>query len=99
MLAGCEEDAALFFSQLSTDVAMNTNRWREIAHKLLISSNDIERIELENVSIFERLTKIFDKWHRKDELPFTWETMVDVLRSSIVGENALADQLDQKYCQ
>lgn len=100
LLAGSGEDTTLFVRQLCDDVATKTNLWKEIAQSLQISRNDIERIDLESgESILERFSKVFEKWRREKQQPFIWSTMVNVLRSPAVGEHALANELDQKYCQ
>ena len=85
--------------KLCNDVATKTNRWKEIALNLHISHTDIERIGIESESVQESFCKVFEKWWKEDKLPFVWSTMVDVLRSPVVGENALAGELDLKYCQ
>ena len=90
----------MFVRQLCDHVATKTNHWKEIAQSLQISRNDIDRINLEcSESIQERFAKVFDKWRRENKRPFVWSTMVDVLRSEAVGEQALANVLDQMYCQ
>ena len=37
--------------------------------------------------------EIFDVWRRRGSLPYTWRTLIDVLRSPSVGEVLLSEQL------
>ena len=37
--------------------------------------------------------EIFDVWRRCGSLPYTWRTLIDVLRSTSVGEVLLSEQL------
>ena len=38
-------------------------------------------------------SEIFGEWRRRGSLPYTWRTLIDVLRSPSVGEVLLSDQL------
>ena len=37
--------------------------------------------------------EIFDVWRRRRSLPYTWRTLINVLRSPSVGEGLLSDKL------
>ena len=37
--------------------------------------------------------EIFDVWRRRRSLPYTWRTLINVLRSPSVGEVLLSDEL------
>ena len=37
--------------------------------------------------------EIFDVWRRRGSPPYTWRTLIDVLRSASVGEVSLSDEL------
>ena len=37
--------------------------------------------------------EIFSEWRRRGSLPYTWRTLIDVLRSASVGEVSLSDEL------
>ena len=37
--------------------------------------------------------EIFDVWRRRGSLPYTWRTLINVLRSPSVGEVRLSDEL------
>ena len=37
---------------------------------------------------------MFSIWQRKADPPFSWATIIDVLRSPVVEENALAQEIE-----
>ena len=39
-------------------------------------------------------SEVFGLWQEKADLPFTWATILDTLRSPIVEENALAQEIE-----
>ena len=45
------------------------------------------------------LSKVLEYWHRnpKESKPYSWHTVIAVLRTESVAENALAEKLNKKY--
>ena len=39
-------------------------------------------------------SEVFSLWQKKADPPFTWATIIDTLRSPIVEENALAQEIE-----
>ena len=39
-------------------------------------------------------SEVFSLWQMKADPPFTWATIIDTLRSPIVEENALAQEIE-----
>lgn len=82
---------------LCEEVVPYTNKWMNIGISLEVSLTDVERINVDFQTEETRLVQIFDKWNRKLFPPFTWNTIVEVLKSPTVGELSLADKIQRKY--
>jgi len=75
----------------------NTNNWIYIALKLEIDITEIERIKIDKETEALRFTAVLDKWQRRGNPPFIWNTMVQVLSCATVQEHRLAETIRSKY--
>ena len=72
--------------------------WKNIAVQLELSAADIGHIEKEEGGkVVDCFREVFILWERKDTRPYTWATMIAVLKSGCVGENRIANKLEMKY--
>ena len=72
-------------------------KWRGVGIQLVLPQGILDSIQHkyagkpeENNLSFEM---VFYTWKNQAQRPFTWETIVDVLKVPAVGENRLADEL------
>ena len=73
-------------------------KWREFGLGLNLRSNQLEAIGSTSSHPLECLYKVVSEWlNRSDPLP-TWDALVAVLRTQLVGEKELADTLHEKFC-
>ena len=72
-----------------------TDKWEMIGLEL-----DIEQHQLNTIAqscpqdAVHRFSKVFKLWQDQADPPFTWLTIVRVLRSPIVRENSLAQEIE-----
>ena len=76
-------------------------KWRDVGIQLGLSPSTLDNIQSENGSqphcnrlLFE---KVFTEWDKHRPKPYTWNTIIEVLRTPAVGEATLADTLDYKH--
>ncbi len=68
-----------------------------IGLKLQLSISDLEKIVVDNCDEDIRIIKVLEKWRRNGDPSFSWNTIRDVLISSLVQENVLAREIEEKY--
>ena len=69
--------------------------WKNIAIQLGLNAADITRIEEEEGrKVVDCLREVFILWKRKVTWPYTWATMIAVLKSGSVAENRIANKLE-----
>ena len=62
---------------------------------------DLDNDKLTGISIKypddleSRFAEVFDLWRKNRAHPYTWATIIKILRTRAVGENQLADELEQ----
>ena len=80
-----------------SEVAPHTNtEWKRIGIQLDITQTKLNSIEMENPhSISDRFLAMLSCWHDNATPPFTWKTIIDVLRD--VDNKRLAAELSEKY--
>lgn len=72
--------------------------WKNIAIQLGLNAADIAHIEEEEGrKVVDCLREVFILWKRKVTRPYTWATMIAVLKSGSVAENHIANELEMKY--
>ena len=76
-------------------------KWRGVGIQLGLSSSTLDGIEMENGSkpnsCLQSFEKVFTKWEQQHPKPYTWDTIIGVLRTAAVGENVLAETLSAKH--
>ena len=68
-----------------------TRKWYEIGLALALTPPELEEMRNKN----EGLVKVFQVWEEMATRPFTWFTLLSVLRSPDVNEYELADELSK----
>ena len=66
-----------------------TTKWREVGLALALTPPQLNDIEENNQGISD----VFQIWEDLEIRPFTWETLLSALRSPIVNEPELANEL------
>ncbi len=74
-------------------------KWLRIGVYLGLTIEEMEAIEKENIRDgFETcLRKMVSMWLKRRELNPSWQTLVDVLRDEVVGEQGVADDIQRKH--
>lgn len=71
-----------------------TTKWREIGLALALTPPQLDDIEENN----QGLSDVLQIWEELATRPFTWSTLLSVLRSPILNEYQLADKLENTLC-
>ena len=73
------------------------SKWDMLAIQLGLSQNQIEIIESDSNKLMRRFSETFNTWKQQTtEVPYTWSSVLSALRSPIVNEEAVADELKEK---
>ena len=75
------------------------DKWYMVGLELEIEQHQLDTIN--HTQPVRCYTEVFRLWQNKAEPPFTWATIINVLKSLIVGENKLANDIKewlQKEC-
>ena len=76
-----------------------SNKWYDIGLQLLLNADTLDNIEANSGSTQHCLREMLKKWLRKVNPYPTWKAVVDALKSVVVGEQKLAQQLEDEYCK
>ena len=71
-------------------------KWYDIGLGLGFDMEQLEELEKSNSKSIDCLRKMLQKWFQKGKQ--SWGAVVRVLKSAVVDEEMLADQLHVKYC-
>ena len=72
-----------------------SDKWVLIGTQLDIEDHHLENFSRTNTGdIYRCHLQVFRMWRNKGSPPYTWATIINVLRSKIVGEVRLADKLE-----
>ena len=75
-------------------VAHAKSSWKQVAVQLKISLGDVESIRKEHMmDAMDCYTEVFEKWRRRGSPPYTWATIINVLRAPAVDQEQLANEL------
>ena len=72
------------------------SKWKKVGVALGLSKSQIDAIDHHRQKEpFECFSDVFDYWQNEStpERPANWATLISVLRSNTVGEEALADHI------
>ena len=76
-------------------------KWKDVGIQLGLSSGTLDSIQNQNAgkanACQESFREVLSEWKAKQPKPYTWQTMIDALRSNAVAEVRLAEELDLKY--
>ena len=76
-------------------------KWRVVGIQLGLSAGTLDGIQSENGSMpnscLMSFEKVFTEWKQQHPKPYTWDTIIGVLRTPSVGEIALAEALCTKH--
>ena len=74
--------------------AKATDKWERIGFQLDIEYHQLKTIARDEDHII-RYAKVFSEWQRRGDPPFTWATVIEVLKAPIVGEDQLAKEVEE----
>ena len=78
-------------------------QWKNVGMFLDISLNILDGIQMNNAgkgkphAFLDSFEQVFTTWEQQGPSPYTWNTIIEVLRQPAVGELALADQLELQH--
>ena len=76
-------------------------KWRSVGIQLGLSSGTLDSIQSNNAgkphACLDSFEQVFSTWEKQGPSPYTWNVIIDVLRTPAVGEVALADELDAHH--
>ena len=73
-------------------------KWYNVGLKLGVESHTLDSIKAEFNDPIECLREVFKPWLKGTNPRATWRALIDALRSCLIGEDKLADQLEAKFC-
>ena len=87
------------FVELSSQVICNVStKWRQLGVELRLPLTALDAINADYAKVADKCHQVFLMWSRRQTLPYTWGTVIQVLQSPAVGEQALAEQLRNYLC-
>ena len=94
-LSGNPLDKELTLLDLLNRVASKAmDKWDMVGLQLGIEQHQLNTISTEHQDPIRRYAKVFTLWENKADPPYTWRTIVSVLRASIVGREDLAIEIE-----
>ena len=76
-------------------------KWRDVGIQLGLSPSTLDNIQSENAGKpgcnKQSFEKVFTEWKRLASKSYTWNTIIEVIRTPAVGEVKLADTLSKKH--
>ena len=81
---------------VSEVVIPNTNKWVQIGLNLEVSPTDVERIRINCQDEEAHFMEVLNKWQKRCNPHFTWNTLVQVLKSPTVQEFTIATVIEEK---
>ena len=71
-------------------------KWRAIGVQLEVPTFQLKIIEKKSCDLTDQLCDTLDYWMNSDSS--SWRHLVDALKAPSVGENRLAEEIEEKYC-
>ena len=81
-------------------ISQVAHKWFPIGIELGMSGEQLEEIQGNSNGILERcLGNLFYEWEQNphEDKPFTWGTLINILRSVKVGEESFAKKLEEHF--
>ena len=74
-------------------------KWYNIGVQLEVPTFQLKNIERKSSALdsMDQLRDTLDHWMSNDSSP-SWSHIVDALKAPSVGENRLAEEIEEKYC-
>ena len=89
-------ESAPAISVLANRVAAKIpDKWKKVALQLELSVGVIQRDQQDS---FDQFMVVMYEWKDSLSRPFTWDTIVAVLKSDSVNETRLASELQREFC-
>ena len=83
-------------TDLLDKVAASANeKWKIVGLKFKISLQQLNSIDEKYKQAILCYAEVFQLWKNKGDPPFTWGTIIDVLKAPSVGEAQLATELQE----
>jgi len=100
-MSAAELDSAPTHLDLMNMIAANIpTKWREVGLQLGLRVADLNSIEMRHAGDCNRyFSSVFSMWEGQLTKPFTWSTIVQVLRSPLIGECRLAQEVEHSFIQ
>ena len=73
------------------------DKWNQVAIQLKLDRGVRNRIENDVKGCLNQFIAVLEEWSRLQSRPYTWQTLISVLKSASVGEIALAEQLEKDF--
>ena len=74
------------------------DKWKKVALQLELSVGVIRAIQRDQQDSFDQFMVVMYEWKDSLSRPFTWDTIVAVLKSDSVNETRLASELQREFC-
>ena len=97
MYAGDTVSLMQFMETVATEIP---SKWKRMAVAMGMSQSQIDAVDVHRRGqTFECFIDVFEHWQDTStpELPANWASLVTVLRSRIVGEEALAEHIQKTF--
>ena len=76
--------------------AVISAKWRSFGRQLKLTENQLSSIDKDERGISQEcFSAVFTNWSRRRPSPYTWETVVKVLRSPELDEVAIANSIEK----
>ena len=76
-------------------------KWKLVGVQLMLSNGTLQEIQVQCSGKPDEcklaILQVFAEWRNLGTSPYTWKTMINVLKSPTVGEVTLANNLQTKY--
>ena len=69
-------------------------KWRMLGLKLGVNTYKLDEIAKQNQDGVHCLERVLALWKDKANSPYTWATVIDALKSPIVGEKSVAEDVE-----
>ena len=80
-----------FLEQVAVKVSA---KWRMLGIKLGVKTHELDEISKQNQDGVLCLERVLALWKDKANPPYTWATVIDALKSPIVGEKSVAEDVE-----
>ena len=80
-----------FLEQVAVKVSA---KWRMLGLKLGVKTHELDELAKQNNDGIYCLERVLVLWKDKAIPPYTWGTVIDALKSPIVGEKSVAEDVE-----